>query len=380
MDFNPLSEVVCIVGPRGSGKTSIAKRILAYDIKYLGKSNNRKYLVIDSRGIDWRTIRYKQSNTNNLIKGERSFKIDKVKCYTPYYDKDKTKAGDTLFGLYPGEMGLRDWLTFTNFTETGAWELKRKLQQVPEKFDSPDRLINFIDDLPESPKQAMMDNMDENMIINPATKRSLIRELSTAQESNALVDRYSPYRKNFTLTEDLIKEKIPILQFTKDDSNPFAQFYIGKILNDLYQARNKDFSDKKNRIGNVTILIEEAPMVFGRGQDTKRVPSAEAISNMILRGRTLGFSIYLITQSLSALNPIALENFNHIILSANLGPSDKKTLNQILINKSLINNIYSLKYEPENNIREFMLIGNDRTRGMVFNAALAPVGTTEELV
>jgi len=196
ISYNSKSEIFLIVAPRGGGKTSLAKRILSYDIKYLGKETNRKYLIIDSRGVDWRTMKYPQGDTRNLLEGERPFKIDRTKCYTPLFDQDKKRKGDILFGLYPGEMGFKDWLTFTKFTETGAWELVSKLQQEPEKFDSPEKLINYIKNLPESMKQAMIKGTDEDLVIDGRTKRSLIRQLAILQESNAMVAKDSIHRKN----------------------------------------------------------------------------------------------------------------------------------------------------------------------------------------
>jgi len=378
MLYNPKSHVTLIIGPRGVGKTNTAKLIIGQDINNFGDLNNRKYLILDYKGIDWRTINRPQTNTKNLHPYIRPFAIENIKPYTPAYDEMKAFENDVIFGYAPSDFNIKDWMQVGKNMDTAAWQLRNLLYKHPEMFEDPEKMLEFIEGSADSAKQAKI--YGNEAYIHPTTKNVLLRNLSVFQEDKALVSKSGIYRQNYQLLEDLKARIIPIMQFQKDETNPYVQFYSGKMLRDLYVQRNNEWNQGRHDIGNVTVVVEEASVIFNSSMSTSEYPAVAAIAGMIQQGRTLGFSLYLISQSLNSLHPVALDNWNNLIIGANTGPGDKELLKKMNIPEYLVEEIKNLKFNPARGQFEFMFIGNDRTKGIKFNAALSPVQTTEEAV
>lgn len=378
MPYNPKSHVTLIIGPRGVGKTNMAKLVISQDINYFASLNNRKYLILDYKGIDWRTINRPQKDAKNLHPLTKPFAIGNIKPYTPAYDWMKAFKGDNIYGFSPSDFKLKDWMQVGKSMDTAAWYLKNMVITRPEMLEDPEALIDYVSKAAESAKQASVYGIE--CVIPAATKNVLLRNMAIFIEDKALVAKEHDYRQNFQIMEDLKEGIIPVMQFQKDETNPYVQFYSGKMLRDLYVQRNNEWNKGRKDIGNVTVVVEEAGVVFNGEMSSQDYPAVAAIGGMIQQGRTLGFSLYLIAQSLNQLHPIAHDNWNNLIIGPNTGPADKEILRGMNIPQHLIDEIKGLKFNPAKGQFEFMFIGNDRTKGIKFNAALSPVQTAEEEV
>jgi hypothetical protein len=377
LPYNPKSQITLVIGPRGVGKTNVSKLVISQDINNFASLNNRKYLICDYKGIDWRTISRPQANKKALHPWMKPFSIEGLKPYTPSYDAMKAFEGDNIFGFAPTDFGLKDWMQVGKNMDTAAWQLKNLAMSHPEVLNCPQEMLNFIAEAAENMKQSQI---YKTTYIPPATKNVLNRNLGILHDDKALVSIDSTYRQNYNVLEDLKNGFTPVMQFQKDETNPYVQFYSGKMLRDLYVARNNEWNQGRHDIGNVTVVIEEANVIFGNNMSQTDYPAVASIGGMIQQGRTLGFSLYIISQSLSSIHSIALENWNNLIIGANTGPADKEILKNMGVPDYLIEEIKNLKFNPPRGQFEFMYIGNNRRFGIKFNAAMSPVETAEEAV
>jgi DNA helicase HerA-like ATPase len=375
MKHNPKSERTIISGATGRGKTNIAKLIISQKIKFFAERYRKKFLILDYKGIDWRTIQKPQENIKALHPNLLPFAIKNVKVYTPAYDETIAFPGDKLFSFCPTDFDYEDWLQGGKFMAIGADELENMRETSPEIFESPTRLIETIGESAPNYLESMKRGGSD--FINSNTKRVLIRTLRILRKKRILVSEKSSLRANYTILDDLKGMTIPVLQMG-ETGGKYVQFYSGKILRQVFNARHREIKDKKHKLGYINVVIEEAPVIFHKGVDIVDNPAAYSIARIFKRGRTFGISIDLITQTIEELHAVSWKNADKFIISAGCSDDDKKILRGLGVDECYLERLNELRFEPEYGRYEFMYIGNDK-KGIVFNAALTPVGTTEEV-
>jgi DNA helicase HerA-like ATPase len=371
---NPKSERTIISGATGRGKTNVAKLIISQKIRFFAKRFNKKFLILDYKGIDWRTIRFPQENSEKMHHFLDPFGIQDVKIYTPAYDETISFPGDNLFSFYPMDFEYEDWLQGGKSMAIGADELENIRELNPELFDDPTSLIEGLRSGSSDFLKAIKSQKEDYMSVR--TKHVLLRTLRNLRNKNILVSKSSTLRNNYQILDDLKTGIVPILQMG-ETGGKYVQFYSGKILKEVFNARHREVTEKKSEIGYVHLIIEEAPVIFHKAVDIVDNPAAYAIARAYKRGRTFGFSIDAITQSIEELCPVAWKNANNFIISAGCSEDDKKILRNLGVDEYTLFRLSQLRFDPDKGRFEFMYIGNDR-KGVPFNAALSPVGTTEE--
>jgi len=368
LDIN--STRVLILAPSGRGKTNIAKRVVGPLLKYYGKTYNRKAVIIDGKGADWQEIVKPNTKATNLLNNEIPFAIKNAKIYVPRYDIKLNKKFIS-FSFGPDVFSFKDWSQFAALDGVPAWTLKKIMHKNRDAFLTAEGLLMEINNLPTNRNE--MEYRDMSFFADYRTKNKLVKQIEILSEDKVLLED-----EDFDVVSDLEQGKIPVFLFSKDETPGYARFYVGKIIDLIFKAREKEYIEKKNKLGRVDFIIEEAPVFFNKYMKTEDNPCARAIAGILRRGRTFGMSIYLITQNIYDMHQAILENLDYMIIGPGISPADHEMLRRMQLPEYILEEVKRLVFRPKQNIREFILIYPDRMRYIIFNPAECQIGAARE--
>lgn len=357
---------IIICGSPSSGKTNIGKLIYSWKSRFY----NRPTAIADPTGHEHRMSAIPNQKPRGLLTEfndeeiQKPFGLTNLIPLSPIFVREDIMKGDKVFSVIPKDLDIKSWFSL-GVTGRSIDILFDLFEKYPLIGEDAEKLYDHIKQIPTTLKQTEERMKKDEIFLHVRAVDSLIQNLRTLMGDMFFgsKDRLSP--------KEIIKLlKTNVLCFNYFYEKGYAKPYDGYIRDVIYKAI------ASGDLPPIVYVADEADLLYS-AYDVK-VESSSTYQGIkyVRRGRIHGVCSIFITQRLSSLHEDISGFFTYLIVGGRLTLSDLQRLKRITT-PEIVEEVKKLKFDPEHNVRELMLIRNDRTWD-TFYPSNCPCGTYKE--
>lgn len=329
------------IGQSGTFKTTLIKTITYYN----SLLQNTKVGIMDLKGksFDWDKCNYEHQNKGMLYQDPATMKIEAgVPLFAtrgmPIAEKRKTKK----MNLDPTEFADLNVLTGLGFSPVA----KQHLYKMLNDGINPKDILNKVEYLYKKRKITKPSYDNLNILLDNMIRAGFIAK-----------------KDYFDINEIWDNGKAWALGFNNKEI-PFLSVYVDKILTKVFDRANSS----KGKSERYWIIVDDCQKAFGL--DPTKYPSVQTGVDVLTQWRFIGVNLVLGVQSPTMLSEEIYSDIKHFFVYR---CGNVSHLNKYIPNKKIIEELRTLRFQPENFISECIHIFPDRYRYVRFFPFNSPI-------